>query len=50
MLCRLPLKKAVTAAVWLHGHAGDLAAEAFGEYSMTASDIIDLLPKAIKTE
>jgi len=50
MLCQLPLKKAVTAAVWLHGHAGDLAAEAFGEYSMTASDIIDLLPKAIKTE
>ena len=50
MLCRLPLKKAVTAAVWLHGRAGDLAAETFGENSMTASDIIDLLPKVIKTE
>ena len=50
MLCQFPLKKAVTAAVWLHGRAGDLAAEAFGEYSMTASDIIDMLPKAIKTE
>lgn len=50
MLCQFPLKKAVTTAVWLHGRAGDLAAETFGEYSMTASDIIEMLPKAIKTE
>ena len=32
---------------WLHARAGDLAAEALGEYSMTASDIIECLPKAM---
>ena len=44
----IPLEKAVPAAVWLHGRAGDLAAEKFGEYSMTPSDMIDFLPEAIK--
>ncbi len=46
-LCgQLPLEKAVPAAVYLHSYAGDLAAEKYGEYSMTPSDIISLLPEA----
>ncbi|MBI5212226.1 MAG: NAD(P)H-hydrate dehydratase [Nitrospirae bacterium] len=32
--------------VYLHGLAGDLAAERMGEYSMLASDIINFLPEA----
>ena len=46
-LCgQLPLEKAIPAAVYLHGHAGDIAAEKYGEYSLTPSDIISLLPEA----
>ena len=35
-------------AVWLHGRAGDLAAEDKGEYGMTPSDLIEEIPYAIK--
>lgn len=35
-------------AVYLHGGAGDLAAEKQGEISLTASDVLDFLPKAFK--
>ena len=35
-------------AAWLHGRAGDLAAEELGEYSVTPSDIISHLPSAFK--
>ena len=35
-------------AAWLHGRAGDLAAEELGEYSVTPSDIISRLPAAFK--
>jgi NAD(P)H-hydrate epimerase len=35
-------------AAWLHGRAGDLAAEDLGEYSVTPSDIISRLPAAFK--
>ena len=35
-------------AVWLHGMAGDLAAEEMTEQSMIASDLADYLPKAMK--
>jgi hydroxyethylthiazole kinase-like uncharacterized protein yjeF len=35
-------------AVYLHGLAGDLAAKRKTQISMTASDIIDMLPEAIK--
>lgn len=48
LLCQLPLRLAVTAAVWLHGRAGDLCAEKYGEYAMTPSDIIEMLPEAMK--
>ncbi len=32
--------------VWLHGRAGDLAANAFGEVSMTAADLLESIPSA----
>ena len=35
-------------AVWLHGRAGDLAAEDKGEYGMTPSDLIGQIPYAMK--
>lgn len=37
---------AARCAVWLHGRAGDLAAETTGEYSLAPSDIIRALPGA----
>jgi NAD(P)H-hydrate epimerase len=46
LLGQLPLRAACAAAVWLHGKAGDLAAEKYGEYSMTPSDLIDNIPEA----
>lgn len=39
---------AVPAAVYLHGRAGDLAAEALGEYAMTAGDVVEHLPAAMR--
>jgi NAD(P)H-hydrate epimerase len=40
--------KACMLGVYLHGLAGDLATRDLGEESLTASDIIDYLPKAFK--
>jgi NAD(P)H-hydrate epimerase len=37
---------AARTATWVHGHAGDLAAQASGQTSLTASDLIDYLPAA----
>ena len=46
-LCgQLPFYSAIPAAVYIHGRAGDCAAEKYGEYSMTPSDIIAMLPEA----
>ncbi|HYK91938.1 MAG TPA: NAD(P)H-hydrate dehydratase, partial [Acidobacteriota bacterium] len=39
----------LSAAVYLHGMAGDLAAEQMGEESMIATDLIPHLPAAFKT-
>jgi ADP-dependent NAD(P)H-hydrate dehydratase len=35
-------------AAWVHGRAGDVAAEALGEVSMTARDLLDRLPVAFR--
>jgi NAD(P)H-hydrate epimerase len=40
--------RAVCAAVYLHGLAGDLAREQFGEQPMIAGDLIAMLPGAFK--
>lgn len=45
---KLPLERAVSAAVWLHGQAGDLLQEELGEYSMTPTDLVYALPRAFK--
>jgi len=42
------IKNAVIAAVYLHGLAGDLAKKKYGEIPLIATDIIKLLPEAIK--
>jgi hydroxyethylthiazole kinase-like uncharacterized protein yjeF len=39
---------AVTAAVYLHGLAGDIARERLGEQCMIAGDLLNALPEAIK--
>ena len=41
-------KEACLLGVYLHGLAGDIAAENIGEISMNASDIINALPEAWK--
>ena len=44
----LTIRQAVPAAVCLHGQAGDLAAEEFGEYGMSPSDMIRKIPLTTK--
>jgi NAD(P)H-hydrate epimerase len=39
---------AVTAAVYLHGLAGDVACESLGEHALVASDLIKSLPEAFR--
>jgi len=42
----MALLEAAILGVYLHGLAGDFAAEELGRCSMTALDIIDYLPEA----
>lgn len=45
---RVPLKKAVYTAVWLHGRAGDILQERLGSYAMMPSELVDALPEVLK--
>lgn len=45
---KIPIKHALMAAVFIHGSAGDIAAQNVGEYSLIAGDIIRYLPDAFK--
>jgi NAD(P)H-hydrate epimerase len=40
-------KRAVVAAVWLHGRCGELAEEHWGQEATLATDLLDYLPEAI---
>lgn len=46
---KFPVLKAVTTAVYLHGLSGDMCADKIGEYCVSASDLISMLPFAVKT-
>ncbi|NND96266.1 MAG: NAD(P)H-hydrate dehydratase [Pirellulaceae bacterium] len=43
----LPAADAARLGVWIHGYAGDAAAERTGQASMTAQEILDALPQGI---
>jgi NAD(P)H-hydrate epimerase len=40
--------EAAVLAVWAHGRAGDLAAERRGVLGMTALDVLDCVPDALR--
>ena len=42
-----PLTAAACGA-WLHGKAGDLCAEAMGQYGMLPTDLLQILPRLLK--
>ena len=42
-----PLEAAVCGA-WIHGKAGDVCAEAMGEYGMLPTDMLEVLPRLLK--
>lgn len=44
----LSMLDAASLGVYLHGLAGDIAAEKYGKYSLMASDIIDALPLVLR--
>lgn len=40
--------EATAASVWLHGRAGDVCADNFGQYGMLPSDMLNILPQLLK--
>jgi NAD(P)H-hydrate epimerase len=40
-------KRALIAAVWLHGRCGEIAGAKWGEQAMLASDLLEVLPEAM---
>jgi len=42
------IKDAAVNAVYIHGLAGDMCASEYGEYSVTAGDIIAMLPVTVQ--
>lgn len=46
---KIPTACAVIAGVYLHGLAGDICSEDIGERGLLASDVINALPKAMKS-
>lgn len=45
----VPVEKVLSAAVYWHGAAGDLAASRHGEVPLIATDILDAMPEALRT-
>ena len=45
---KLSSQDATILGTWIHGLAGDLASKKYGQISMIASDIIEMLPQAFK--
>lgn len=43
----VPPLEAAAAAAWLHGRAGDLAAERLGQYAMGPLDLLEALPRLL---
>ena len=43
-----PVEKVVSAAVYWHGAAGDVAAAAKGELPLIAPDLLDGMPEALR--
>lgn len=48
MLGQLDFERAVLTGTWIHSAAGDACAREKGEYGMTPSDIIEMLPYVMK--
>jgi len=46
---RYAIRDAVSTAVYIHGLAGDMCAAEFGENSVTAGDIVAMLPRAARS-
>ena len=44
----IPPLEAAACGAWLHGAAGDLCAEQFGQYAMLPTDLLEALPRLLK--